>query len=337
MPAGHPTISVVMSVYNGERYLSAAIESVLRQTFSDFEFIIINDGSCDRTAEILAGYARKDKRLCFFNRENRGLAASLNEGIAYARGQWIARMDADDICMKNRFSNQLNWLRHTGADVCGGRIRLFNSGFFRTRRYPTHDDAIKLQLCLKSAFAHPAVVMRSALAKRLCYDTAKKHCEDYELWTRLAISGAKMTNLQETVLLYRVHLNQVSQIYNKIQISCREMAQKNYVEQMIQLPNAFDVMSKFSSPFEEPNNYNAEQLKDILMEISWASPTAKLYCFLDSLKYVRPSNRLVYGMYEKMRRDLGLSSDFSSIPLFVQTRFKISTDTWAYNFIKRFF
>lgn len=95
----NPTISVVISVYNGEKYLSEAIESVLNQTYKDFEFIIINDGSTDNSLEIIKKYQNQDERIVLISRENKGLVSSLNEGIEKAKGKYIARMDADDICL----------------------------------------------------------------------------------------------------------------------------------------------------------------------------------------------------------------------------------------------
>ena len=103
-----PKVSVVMSAYNGERYLREAVESILNQTFNDFEFIIIDDGSTNSTGQILSSYAAQDPRIVLIrNRENIGLTKSLNKGLALARGEYIARMDADDVSLPNRFSEQV--------------------------------------------------------------------------------------------------------------------------------------------------------------------------------------------------------------------------------------
>ncbi len=110
-----PTISVIKSVYNGKEFLVSAIKSVLNQTFRDFEFIIVNEGSSDGSLAIISEYVQRDCRIRLISRGNRGLAASLNEGIADARGEWIARMDADDISLPDRLHNQLAWLQQTGA------------------------------------------------------------------------------------------------------------------------------------------------------------------------------------------------------------------------------
>jgi glycosyltransferase involved in cell wall biosynthesis len=215
--AGLPVISVVMSVYNGKQFLAKAIESILGQTFRNFEFIIINDGSTDGSSAILEEYAQRDSRIRLINRENRGLIASLNEGIASARGEWIARMDADDISLPDRFEKQLAWLQQTGTDVCGGWVKLTGTWLHRVWRYYGSGDAIRIKLLFGSAFAHPAVMLRASLAKANPYSGSAHYVEDYELWTRLAGFGAKMTNYPGVVLRYRIHPGQVTAIRQKQQ------------------------------------------------------------------------------------------------------------------------
>lgn len=212
-----PIISVVMPVYNGGRFLAGAIESVLNQTFRDFEFIIVNDGSTDGSSAILERYAQRDCRIRLINRENMGLTASLNEGIANARGEWIARMDADDVSLPDRFHKQMAWLQQTGADICGGWIKLTGTWFHRVRRSYGSSEAIRLKLLFGSAFAHPAVMLRTSLAKANPYSEDARYVEDYELWTRLAKLGVKMTNYPGVVLRYRIHPGQVTTIRQKQQ------------------------------------------------------------------------------------------------------------------------
>lgn len=212
-----PIISVVMSVYNGQQFLDSAVESIINQTFTDFEFIIVNDGSTDGSFAILKEYAQRDCRIRLISRENRGLTASLNEGIANARGEWIARMDADDISLPDRFAKQLAWLQKTGADICGGWVKLTGTWFHRVWRYHGSSDAIRLKLLFGSAFAHPTVMLRSSVAKLNPYSEKANYVEDYELWTRLAQLGVKMTNYPGVVLRYRIHPGQVTSIRQKQQ------------------------------------------------------------------------------------------------------------------------
>ena len=119
-----PTISVLMSVYNGELCLTEAIESILNQTFRDFEFLIINDGSTDSSWEIIQRYADKDQRIVPITQENIGLTKSLNKGILTAKGEFIARQDSDDLSLPKRFDKQLPWVKDRGYDLCCSRTWL---------------------------------------------------------------------------------------------------------------------------------------------------------------------------------------------------------------------
>jgi len=113
-------VSIVMSVYNAQKYLDEAIESILNQTYSNFEFIIINDGSTDKSLEIIENYAKKDSRIIVINRENKGLIYSLNEGIRKANGKYIARMDADDISLPQRLEKQVEFMeKNKNIGICG--------------------------------------------------------------------------------------------------------------------------------------------------------------------------------------------------------------------------
>ncbi|NYT46272.1 glycosyltransferase [Alcaligenaceae bacterium] len=205
-----PLISVVMSVYNGERFLAPAIESILNQSLSDFEFIIIDDGSADASLAVLNEYAGFDKRIRVISRENRGLISSLNEAIGLARGSWIARMDADDIALPTRFEKQMGWLRQTGADVCGGCVQLIGTTPRRVWSYHTSNEAIRIRMLFGSPFAHPTVIIRASVARRYAYNTNAAYVEDFDLWARLAMENVPMTNYPDVVLKYRIHSEQTT-------------------------------------------------------------------------------------------------------------------------------
>lgn len=189
-----------MSVYNGEKYLDEAIESILKQTYKDFEFIIINDGSTDRSLEIIKKYKNQDNRIVLISRENKGLISSLNEGIEKSNGKYVARMDADDISLPERFETQIEFME-TNKDVCGTNIQLFNDDkIFKVWNYPEKDYEIKFM----TAFAHPTVIMRKEIFKSLKYDDCKD-AEDYKLWCDIAIHNYKIGNLNKVLLKYRYH------------------------------------------------------------------------------------------------------------------------------------
>lgn len=211
-----PSISVLMSVYNGERYLAEAIESIQNQTFRDFEFIIINDGSRDGSLAIIKSYMVEDDRIILLSSENRGLPASLNDGLRLAKGKYIARMDADDISLPERFSVQYSYLENNPTiDVLGTNAfqidvngRLEKRYFFLPKKFfvATKDKSLKSNLLFSSCFIHPTVMIRrsSLTALRVFYDPRFKVSQDYELWCRLA-RYSTFENLRTPLLKYRVH------------------------------------------------------------------------------------------------------------------------------------
>lgn len=206
-----PLVSVVLPVYNSELYLRHAIRSVLEQEFDqDLELILIDDGSTDGSLEIARDFARSDRRVNIISRENRGLVSSVNEGISAANGEWIARMDADDICVPERLARQIAWARAMKAEVCGGFIRTFGHTFPRVRKYPVSDASIRLKLLFNSCFAHPTVIGRREVLSKFPYYASFQPGDDYELWTRLAIAGISLTNCPAVVLNYRLHGQQMT-------------------------------------------------------------------------------------------------------------------------------
>lgn len=202
----NPVVSVVMSVYNAEKYLDDAIQSILKQTYKNFEFIIINDGSNDRSLEIIKKYKNEDDRIILISRENRGLISSLNEGIVKARGRYIARMDADDISLPLRIEKQLQVMEHDkDIVVCGSWINIFGENINeKVARYFEYDKQIKANLLVSCCFAHPSVMVRkdAFTNNNILYDERFKNAEDYYLWTQLAKVG-KFYNIPEMLLKYR--------------------------------------------------------------------------------------------------------------------------------------
>ena len=205
-------ISVVMAVYNGEKYLRAAIDSILRQTFSDFEFIIIDDCSTDNTANILKSYT-DDRMQIIRNEQNLRLPASLNKGLKMARGKYIARMDADDISVKDRFLRQIRYLEEN-QDVAaiGGSFQVFNEhgkNMYIKRAYC--DEMLEKYYLIPSPIAHPTAMFRKSMTvdEGFFYDEKYTSAQDYDLWLRVA-KKHKINNIPDVVLKYRVHTNSIS-------------------------------------------------------------------------------------------------------------------------------
>ncbi len=201
-----PRISVVLPAFNAEKYLREAIDSILSQTFVDFELIVINDGSTDKTQQILDEFKARDSRVVLISRENRGLVASLNEGVSVASGIWIARMDADDISHPERFAKQVALIESADADICGCHWLVVNQDgkTIDANITPLLPESFVAYLSYTVPFAHGSVMMRkSFLVKNsLKYDKVK-FAEDYDLWIRMFEAGAKFANVDEFLFKYR--------------------------------------------------------------------------------------------------------------------------------------
>ena len=207
-----PAVSVLMSVYNGEAYLTEAVDSILTQSLRDFEFVIINDGSTDGTAPLLRKYAAQDNRIVLIEQENTGLVGALNNGLAVARAPYIARMDADDIALPDRLARQHAYLEtHPDIAVLGAAITLIDEHNQRIRdiAYPQGDAEISAFIKKGSPIAHPVVMMRTAIIRALGgYRAAYRHAEDYDLWLRV-FEHHRLDNLPDLLLRYRQHDNKV--------------------------------------------------------------------------------------------------------------------------------
>ena len=210
-------VSVVMSVFNGERYLREAVESILSQTFRDFEFIIVNDGSTDCTASILESYEKSEPRVRLLYHQNRGHAVSLNRGCRLAHGKYIARMDADDIALSHRLMRQIEFLeKHGEVGLLGGAYEFIDSTgkILAKRQNPVEDRDIRSHFLVDSPFLHSTVVMRRETFLSVGgYRKAFEDSEDYDLWVRMA-RQSQLANLEEVVLKYRVHSGAVT--YRKL-------------------------------------------------------------------------------------------------------------------------
>ena len=216
-----PSVSVLMPVYNAEAYVAEAIDSILRQSFTDFEFLIVNDGSSDGSLAILERYAAQDARIRLISRANTGYVAALNEMVQLARGEFLARMDADDVAMSDRFKLQVMRLRQEPDLVClgGAHGMIDEKGRWLTcLAMPEENEEIQ-NLALKghTPINHPCAMMRrSAVLQVGAYDTHLNPCEDLDLWLRLGEVG-KLANLKEMVLKYRLHPNSVSEKQGELQ------------------------------------------------------------------------------------------------------------------------
>lgn len=195
-----------MSAYNQAQYLAPAIESILRQTFSGFEFLIINDASTDDTSQIIKSY--RDRRITIFtHRRRQGLASSLNYLIRHSRGEYLARMDADDIAYPGRLKIQLDYLtRYPHIAACGTGVDLINAAGKKIGRKHYPPRITKPILMRYNPLIHPTVMIR----KEVCtYDASLNGAEDYDLWLRLG-SQYQLANINKILLAYRVNPQGIS-------------------------------------------------------------------------------------------------------------------------------
>ena len=209
-----PDISVIMSVYNGETYLEEAIESVINQTFQNWELIVINDCSTDRTAEILESFALRDERIKVHTNEvNLKLPSSLNKAISLSCGKYIARMDADDICLPDRLEKQYKFMEERkDVALSSCRFMTVKNGVYASGGAGGRCDfgAIKSMLLVANPILHPGVIAKADVMKNLNYDTTLTCTEDLELWTRMVMSNQKIEILPECLLIYRLHDKQIT-------------------------------------------------------------------------------------------------------------------------------
>ncbi len=208
-----PFVSVLLPVYNGEKYLKDCIDSVLNQTYSDFEFVILDDGSFDSTESIISNYT--DSRIRYIkNQHNLKLIATLNKAIELCEGKYIARIDADDLMHPNRLQKQVYFLETNVEYVLvGSAVRLIKEGVEEESiRYYTEHDDIVFSMLFYCSFIHPSLLIRKSIINenKLYFDSDFIHAEDYELWTRIVTFG-KVANLPEKLTSYRIHSEQISQ------------------------------------------------------------------------------------------------------------------------------
>ena len=207
-------ISVVTAVHNGEKYLRETLDSILSQTFGNFEVIIIDDFSTDKTPEILAEYAKKDDRIkVFANEENLKLARSLNKGISLAGGKYIVRMDADDICLPDRFEKQFKYMEaHPETDVSFCKYFLLQEGEISPcivgRKYD--EKSVKAMFLFFCPVLHPGVIAKAEVFKKYEYDPLHTCSEDLDMWTRMICDGVRFSCEPDYLMLYRRHASQIT-------------------------------------------------------------------------------------------------------------------------------
>lgn len=249
-----PTVSVVMPAYNAKRYITDAVESVLAQTFRDFELIIIDDGSTDGTEAILMQLAAKDSRIRLTRRPNTGIVGALNDALARANGEFVARMDADDLSFPERFEKQLTFLREHPDCVCVGtqiqRMDPYGTPLHREEHNLTHAE-IDTELMTGRGFAmvHPTVMMRREAVETVGgYRKQYEISEDLDLFLRLGEVGT-LANLSDLLLHYRIHYNSINHQKHEYQQKIkRGLMEEAYKRRGVPLTEAMEFKRKVPPP-----------------------------------------------------------------------------------------
>jgi glycosyltransferase involved in cell wall biosynthesis len=215
-----PSVTVLMSVYNDELHVGAAVQSILTQTFQDFEFLIIDDGSTDNSLSVIEGFV--DPRIRLISRENRGLTASLNEGLQLARGRYVARQDSDDISLPQRLEREVALLdSRPGVGLVGTNYTIIDerASPIVTTSVFTHPDDLAVAEIVSNQYGHGSVMLRmSALQEVGGYDSTVGHVEDYDLFVRIG-RVAMLANIAEPLYLWRRNLKGVTSSNREAQIS----------------------------------------------------------------------------------------------------------------------
>lgn len=236
-----PLVTILLPAYNAERFIEEAIASILAQTYRNFVLLIINDGSSDKTESIVEN--QKDDRIQYVkNESNIGLIKTLNKGILLARGKYIARMDADDICAPERIQQQVSFLeKNKDYVMCGSWAKIIdNNGLVtgRMKRINSH-ALIQANMLFTTPFIHPSVLIRKEVLLKEKYSEEALHCEDLELWVRLSRNkNYRFANIPNFLLKYRWHDQNISVQNDQFQSIKRKEIIKPYILKLI--PEATD-------------------------------------------------------------------------------------------------
>ena len=266
-------ITILLPCRNAERYLVETLDSLINQTYANIEIICIDDGSTDKTPDILQQYSFKDQRIRFYqNEKNIKLIATLNRGIALAQGEYIARIDADDIALPDRIERQLLFIKKSNADLVSGSVIVIDENgkeleVIKPRGY-TH-NVIEWLALFSNPMGHPSVFGKTDVFKKNNYlqSEVALHAEDYEIWARMIRNGVKMANTDDILIKYRVNPQSVSMQFTEIQnlnfARCVQIHFNQFCNLNINLQVAKIIANRFSS--------NIVDFKDIVLVFSYIS------------------------------------------------------------------
>ncbi|AOW08136.1 glycosyltransferase family 2 protein [Flavobacterium gilvum] len=307
----YPKVTVLMPVYNCELYIKEAVESVLNQTFKDFEFLIIDDASTDKTVHIIKSY--NDARIQLIKKPvNTGYTNSLNYGLKIAKGEYIARMDGDDISLPERFEKQVAFLdAHPNVILCGTLYQIIGTN--KVCDHPLSHNAIKVKLISACYIAHPTVMFQKRILEtnRLQYDSVMEPAEDYDLWSRLVFLG-ELANIGEVLLYYRTHPQQTSIIRSTKQ---NKVSREVRIRMLTMIDPLFDAeVYSFDLSAQNLNNqFVIKKIKskiDLFDSLVILNNQREIYDEKLFLNYINQEKKYLYNLYKKKSVTYSLGNIF---------------------------
>lgn len=303
-----PFISVLMPIYNGEKYLKESIDSILGQTYENFELLLINDASNDASENIILSYL--DSRIVYIkNEQNLGLIKTLNKGLDLAKGEFIARMDQDDISLPTRFEKQIDiFHKNPEIGVCGTWFTSFGEGIQeKTLQHPVDSEAIKINLLGRSSLGHPTVMLRKSAMGNLRYDENYQSAEDYEFWISLS-RVTRLYNIPESLLKYRVHQTNISVVENSLQ---SQTAKKIIGDQLLYLGiENSDINIRFCETLfggAQVFRFAAEEFIKLIIftnQLEAANKNKKFYSEIELKNTITHRLLTIFGKIEKKKTSL---------------------------------
>lgn len=322
-----PLVSVIIPLYNGGKYIGEALRSILNQSYSELEVIIINDGSVDNSAEIVQSV--KDSRITLLhNNCNQGLAYSLNRGIKVAKGTYIVRMDADDVALPKRVSYQVNFMeQNPNIGVSGSWMKSFGESNY-IKKYPSSPEECRIQLLFDVPIGHPSAIMRKNLliSNNLFYnEELKTYGEDYDLWYRVS-KKSEIANIPKVLMLYRTF-----KVIDKKEVQAKRISQANAIRATMLSDwieddnidyNAHKALSMPLLSFDqnETNIYKIEAWVNTLIEYNREKKTFDEYLFYQMV--AQKFFLVCYHHPEHVVRKVFKRSGFSNLKIPLNLRFK---------------
>ncbi len=337
-----PLISVIIPCYNSENWIKAAIQSVMNQTWENLEILVFNDGSTDSSTEILKSLSLQDSRLKILgDGQNHGIVYALNYMLDVAKGEYIARMDSDDICAHNRIEEQIYFLKKNYYDACGSWFQEIGLGFSKIIRWPHKESALRAAMLFQNTILHPSFIAHRKLYERYKYRDDYQLAEDYDLFVR-AMQDFRIANIPKPLLYYRRHIQQATQAkrpemeivtqlirLNALKLSNVEINEEElYTHNLIRAPQSIIAMEDFEKIenwlLKLVNSFEDEEAKEVIAS-QWTRAAIR----------AAPLGWSMFLMYRRSPLQK-LINQGANLELMVLATIRLHYESKVYNLLRRF-